>query len=306
MTPSLLVTGATGFIGSHLRAMLAQRDISATYAVRRPTEAIPRTITVGEVDGKTNWSLALQGVETVIHLAARAHVLNEDHPQPIEEYRRVNTRGTARLAEAMITHGCRRLVFVSSIGVNGDSTPIDEPFTEQSPPAPQQPYARAKWEAEQHLHTLHDQLEVVTVRPPLVYGPNAPGNFARLIRWVQKGLPLPLGAVHNRRSFIAVQNLCDFLIHCAQQPAAARETFLISDDETVSTTELLRRVGRSLGQPVRLLPVPPSLLRLGLSAVGRGEMARKLLGSLVVDSSKARSTLGWQPPLTLDEALATL
>ena len=306
MTAPLLITGATGFIGQHLYRIMSEDGQPLRCALRRPVSNFSDTVQVGDIDGTTDWQEALHNVELVIHLAGRAHILKENSGDPLSEFRRVNVQGALRLAQQMIDQGCRRLVYVSSIGVNGDLTPINQPFTEMSPPAPQMPYALAKWEAEQQLELLKSQLEIVIVRPPLVYGPGAPGNFGRLLRLVRRGLPLPLGAAHNRRSLVAVQNLCDFLRHCAQHPAAAGELFLISDGEDLSTPDLLRRMATALDCPLRLLPVPESLLRLPLRAAGRERMLNQLFGSLLVDSSKARQQLEWQPLLTMDQALSAL
>ena len=306
MISSCLITGATGFIGHHLYRWMSKQGETVRCAVRRPSQAFADAVEVGEIHGETDWRQALVGVDTVIHLAARAHVLKETSRDPLVEFRRVNVEGTLRLAEQMIEQGCRRLIFVSTIGVNGDSTSVDRPFTELSPPAPHMPYAVAKWEAEKQLQQLKDQLEIVIVRPPLVYGANAPGNFGRLVRYVKRGIPLPLGSACNRRSFVAVQNLCDFLSCCVYHPAAVGETFLISDGEDLSTPELLRCLGTTFNRPVRLLPVPEILLRLPLRAAGRERLVNQLFGSLVVDSSKARTTLDWTPPLSVNQALAKL
>jgi len=302
----ILVTGATGFIGQNLCPIISQQGLPFRAAVRRAVPNMPSSIQVGEIDGATDWSEALDGIDSVIHLAGRAHVLKDVSTDPLAEFRRVNTDGTLNLAKQMVENGCKRLVFVSTIGVNGDATPIDQPFTEDSTPNPQLPYALAKWEAEQGLEGFKDRLEIVVVRPPLVYGPNAPGNFGQLVRWIERGVPLPLGSARNQRSLIAVQNLCDFLIQCAQHPNVAGETFLVSDGEDLSTPELLESVARALGRRVTLFPVPEIILRLPLRLLGRERIVDQLFGSLVVDSSKARGLLNWSPPLSVYEAIRTL
>lgn len=286
--------------------MLNDRGQPVRRALRQNASQFDNAVDVGEIDGTTDWHEALKGIDTVIHLAGRAHILKETSANPLSEFRRINVQGTLRLAKQMIECGCRRLVFVSTVGVNGNATPIDRPFTESSLPTPQMPYAIAKWEAEQELKKLKAQLEIVIVRPPLVYGSGAPGNFGRLLKLVQQGIPLPFAAVKNRRSLVAVQNLCDFLICCAESPAAAGETFLISDGEDLSISELMRRIGRALDKPVRLFPFPEALLRIPLRIAGREHMFNQLFGSLVVDSSKARQHLAWHPPLSVDQALASI
>ena len=311
MKAPVLVTGSNGFIGTHLRRMMASHNIAGRYAVRASAEATvigsdPEQVLIGDIDEQTDWREALAGVEVVIHLAGRAHILRETHADPLKAFRQVNTAGTLRLAEQMREMGCRRLVFVSTIGVNGDSTPIDQPFTEMSTPAPAMPYALAKWEAERGLDRFRDELEIVILRPPLVYGAGAAGNFGRLLRLVQSGIPLPLGAARNLRSLVAVQNLCDFVLLCAQHPLAAGESYLISDGEDLSTPQLLRAMAAASGRSIRLLPIPEALMRLPLRAVGRERIVNQLFGSLVVDSSKARESLGWRPIVTVQEALAAL
>jgi len=222
---------------------------------------------------------------------------------PLTEFRKVNTAGTLTLARQAAEAGVRRFVFISSIGVNGNQS--IKPFNEQDTPAPHDLYAISKFEAEQGLWGIQQDtgMEVVVIRPPLVYGPNAPGNFGALMRVVQRGWPLPLGAVHNQRSLVALDNLVDFVITCLDHPAAANQIFLVSDGEDLSTTELLRRVAHALGRPARLIPVPVSLLAAGAALLGRRDMAQRLCGSLQVDISKTQTLLGWNPPISVDEGL---
>ena len=302
----VLVTGATGFVGSELVDRLDAAGMPVRGAVRREGVASGsfEPVMVGSMDGATDWGDALAGVEAVAHLAARAHVLDEPEADPLEAFRRVNVEGTLRLARQAAEAGVRRFVFVSSIGVNGNETV--RPFTEGDVPSPQEPYAVSKREAEDGLRGLAADtgMELVIIRPPLVYGPGAPGNFGSLLRWVHKGVPLPLGAVtRNRRSLVGLDNLVDLLVTCLEHPAAANRVFLAGDGEDLSTTDLLRRVAAAMDRRARLLPVPPSLLRAGARAVGRGEMARRLLDSLQVDISHTRETLGWEPPVSVDEGL---
>jgi nucleoside-diphosphate-sugar epimerase len=305
MKQSLLITGGTGFIGTHLRNHLDQRQIDFKYTTRRKTNDL-RAIQIPDITEKINWAEALEDIETVIHLAGRAHVLNETSSNALEVFRQVNTKPTLHLAEQMIKHNSRRLVFVSTIGVNGDRTPPDTPFTENSPIEPSRPYAAAKYEAEQGLAGLQSNLEIVIVRPPLVYGPHAPGNFAQLVRLVESGIPLPLGDTQNRRSLVSVQNLCDFLLTCATHSMASNETFLVSDRHNLSTTDILQNVAHALGRPARLFTVPRPIIKTMLKLLQRERIFHQLFGSLTVDSSKAQRLLGWQPPLSVKQSFAAL
>ena len=304
----VLVTGANGFIGRGLLGQLRRDDQFEPVAlVRHPAaesvEGVEKRVG-GSLEDRNDRVDVLEGIGTVVHLAARAHVLDESEGDPLEAFRRVNVEGTLRLARQAAEVGVRRFVFVSSIGVNGNETA--RPFTEGDAPSPQEPYAVSKREAEDGLRELAADtgMELVIIRPPLVYGPGAPGNFGSLLRWVHKGVPLPLGAVtQNRRSLVALDNLVDLIVMCLEHPAAAGETFLVADGEDVSTAGLLRKVGDALERPARLVPVPVWMLRAGAAALGKREMARRLLGSLQVDASKAREVLGWVPPVSLDEGL---
>ena len=241
-----------------------------------------------------------------MHLAARAHVMRETVADPLAEFRRVNVDGALNLARQSAALGVRRFVFVSSIKVNGENTSARAPFSEADEAAPKDAYARSKWEAEQGLQAIarETSMDVVRIRPPLVYGPGAKGNFAALLKWASRGIPLPLGAVHNRRSFLALENLADFIGLCAdipRSPEAANRLFLVSDGEDVSTTELLARLARAHGRRALLLPVPENGLRLLARCLGRTDIADRLLDSLVIDSSQARA-LGWRPVVSMEEA----
>lgn len=239
----------------------------------------------------------------LIHAAARAHIMKDEVADPLAEYRRVNVEGTLNLACQAVAAGVKRFVFISSIGVNGNIS--TRPFRVDDQPNPAEPYAQSKWEAEQGLMKLaaETSMEVVIIRPPLVYGPDAPGNFGSLVRWIEKGVPLPLGAIHNKRSLVGIDNLVDLIIHCLDHPAAANQVFLAGDGEDISTAELLRGVGRAMGKPARLIPVPAGLLQFGATLLGRKAMAQRLLGSLQVDISKTRELLDWKPPYTVEEGL---
>ena len=303
----VLVTGATGFIGHALVSYLSsRRNIEVCASVRNSFDGFPLSVSVvqsGDIDGNTNWEVALADVDVVIHTAARAHVLNDDVADPISEFRSVNVAGTLNLAHQALRAGVTRFVFISSIGVMGIQS--SRPFSEMDNTAPVEPYAVSKLEAEQGLREIADKtaLEVVIVRPPLVYGPDAPGNFGRLIRFVYKGFPLPLGAIVNRRSFVALDNLVDFLFTCLEHPAAANETFHVADGTDISTPELLRKMGDALGKPVRLIPLPSWLLTLLASILGKRAEIERLCGSLQVDAAKAHTMLGWEPPVSLDQGL---
>ena len=263
-----------------------------------------QSVQVADLAPDTAWGPTLVNVDVVIHLAARAHVMRDTAMDPLAEFRRVNVQGTLNLARQAAAVGVRRFVFVSSIGVNGAES-FEQPFAAEDEVAPHSPYAVSKFEAEQGLQVLATEtgMEVVIIRPPLVYGPGAPGNFGSLMRWLQLGIPLPLGAIHNQRSLVALDNLVDLIVTCLTHPAAANQTFLVSDGEDVSTTELLRRMGQAMGCPARLIPVPASVLKAAAALLGKRDMAQRLCGSLQVDIQKTRQLLGWNPPLTLDQGL---
>ena len=262
-------------------------------------------VVVDGVDDKTDWRDELVDCDVVVHLAARVHVMYDASIDPLAEFRRVNVQGTLNLARQAAASGVRRFVFISSIKVNGEATQPGQPFTADDAPAPLDAYGISKMEAEQGLRELAAQtgMEVVIIRPPLVYGPGVKANFAAMMRWLQRGVPLPLGAIHNQRSLVALDNLVDLIVTCLTHPAAANQTFLVSDDEDVSTTELLRRMGQAMGKPARLLPVPVSWLKVGAAMVGKRDAAQRLSGSLQVDIEKTCRLLGWVPPISLDEGL---
>lgn len=303
----VLVTGATGFVGGAIvRRLLADGRHLPVAAVRSQRASLPdgiKVFQVGDLLTDSDWTDALAGVEVVIHAAARAHVMRDTAADPLAGFRRVNVEGMLNLASQAVVTGVRRFVFISSIGVNGNYN--SSPFTELDTPHPVEPYAISKYEAEQRLLQLVEDcgMEVVIIRPPLVYGPNAPGNFGRLMRVVRKGIPLPLGAVCNKRSLVALDNLVDLIVTCLDHPAAANQVFLAGDGEDLSTTELLRRMGQALGKPARLIPVPAGLLMAVATLLGKRAVAQRLLGSLQVDISKARTLLGWTPPVSVDEGL---
>lgn len=306
---SILVTGASGFLGASLVRHLASSEAFSVRApVRNPRISFPASVEVlpiADLDASTNWQQALPGVEVVVHASARVHVMNEAAQDPLVEFRKVNVEGTLNLARQAAAAGVRRFIFISSIKVNGEGTSPGKPFSAEDAPAPVDPYGISKLEAEQGLYALGAStgMEVVIIRPVLVYGPGVKANFLSMMRWLSKGIPLPFGAIHNRRSLVAIDNLISLIVVCIDHPRAANQTFLVGDGEDVSTTDLLRKLASALGKPARLLPIPSGLMQGAAALLGRRNVAQRLFGSLQVDLSKNRALLGWTPPVTLDQGL---
>ena len=323
MKSNIFLTGATGFVGSALLGRFTNDQNGVSVLMRDGSSTLPNNVdavfgdlsTLSSLESSSarlemteNLGSVLEGVDVVVHAAARAHIMNDESVDPLVEYRKVNRDATLALARLAAESGVKRFVFISSIKVNGESTRPGNFFSPNDSFVPTDPYGLSKYEAEQGLLLIAKEtdIEVVIIRPPLVYGPNVKGNFASMVNWVKKGVPLPLGAVHNLRSLVALDNLVDFIALCADReksPKAANEIFLISDGEDVSTSDLLRKVASSQRVKSRLLPVPVGLMTFTAKLLGKGAVADRLFGNLQVDSSKARDLLGWEPVVTMDEAL---
>jgi nucleoside-diphosphate-sugar epimerase len=304
----VLVTGASGFVGRALVADLLRRGAEVTAATRRDVALPQRAIVarVGDLTSVTNWSDALRGCDTVVHCAARVHVLNDSAVNPMEAFRIANVLGTVRLAQQAADTGVRRFVFVSSVKVNGERTTPGNPFTERDMPTPRDPYGISKFEAEGALERIAASggFELVIVRPPLVYGPGVKANFLAMTKWLQRGVPLPFGGLTaNRRTLIALDNLLDLIATVLVHPAAANQIFLGGDGEDLSTAELLRRTAAALGTKARLLPVPAELLEKSAGLLHRHDLWQRLGGSLQCSIAHARTRLGWNPPVSVDEGL---
>jgi nucleoside-diphosphate-sugar epimerase len=307
----VLVTGANGFVGRAVCEHLAADKISIIAIARQSyllsnKEQTLQYISVREADFTDISDIKehLVGQDAVIHCAARVHQVREEAHDPLAAYRAVNTHAALRLAQGAADAGVKRFVFLSSVKVNGNFTASGQPFT-SAQAAPQDPYGISKWEAELGLRDIatKTEMEVVIIRPPLVYGPGVKANFLTMMQWLQRGVPLPLGAIANQRSLVALPNLVDFISLCLTHPKAANQTFMISDQHDLSTTELLRGLGQALGHPARLLPVPPGLLELGLKLVGKAGVAQRLCEDLTLDSAPATDLLGWKPPFTVQQGL---
>lgn len=300
----ILVTGADGFLGSALCNCLQNGNHHVVKVCR--TSTMPSVNAIGDMSCFKEWSSLLVGVDTIVHCAAQISVTSDLYSEQLIELRRVNVDATLNLARQAVLVGVRRFLFISSIKVNGEGKLSREAYTTSDLPAPEDAYATSKAEAERGLLQLAEEmgLEVVIIRPPLVYGPRVKGNFLRMLSWLQRGVPLPLRCVtENRRSLVALDNLVDLLVTCVDHPAAANKTFLVSDGEDLSTADLLRRLGKAMGKRARLLPVPLALLQTAAKLLGKGDMAQRLLGNLQVDISHTCQTLGWNPPISVDEGL---
>lgn len=304
----IALTGASGFVGRCLLGELLEAEHQVTAVLRKHADGVDTRAILRVIDdfaSSLSWGALLQDQEVVVHCAARVHVMHDTSSDPLTEFRKVNVEGTLNLARQAAAAGVRRFIFISSIKVNGEGAVVGAPYHADAQPAPADPYGISKMEAEEGLRVLAAEtgMEVVIVRPVLVYGPGVKANFLSMMRWLNKGVPLPFGAIHNRRSLVALDNLVDLIVTCIDHPAAANQTFLVSDGEDLSTNELLRRMGVALGKPARLLPVPSWMLEAGAMMLGKKALSQRLCGSLQVDISKTRELLNWTPPVSVDEAL---
>ncbi|MCX7098533.1 MAG: SDR family oxidoreductase [Methylococcales bacterium] len=303
----ILVTGANGFVGRALCTAALQADFQVLAALRSAhqlTDGVSSCL-IGDISPLTDWQTALAGCDVVVHLAARVHVMADTALDPLAEFRRINVDATLNLAQQAAKAGVKRFVFISSIKVNGEATKPGQPFTADDMPAPIDAYGISKHEAETALRLLAETsgMAVAIIRPPLVYGPGVKANFLSMMRGLHRGLPLPLGSINNKRSLVALDNLVALIITCIQHPAAANQTFLVSDGEDLSTSELLRRMAMALGKTAKLLPCPPWLLLSAAKILGKSAVAQRLCGSLQVDITKTCTLLDWHPPLSVDEGL---
>ncbi|RKZ24837.1 hypothetical protein DRQ26_06880 [bacterium] len=306
---NILITGATGFIGSALvNSFVTHPSFSISVAVRSDSvqfSSAVRCFLVGDLDADSDWSAPLQGMDVVIHTAARVHIQSDNRADSLTEFRRINVAGTLNLARQAKAAGVKRFIYLSSIKVNGEVTEPGSPFLSEQQPAPVDPYAVSKYEAETGLLQLVPEVgfDVVIIRPPLVYGPGVKANFESMLRWLSRGIPLPLGGIDNQRSLLALDNLIDLITICVDHPAAKNQIFLAADGKDLSTTELLQQLANALGRPIRLFPLPFKILEIGAILLGKRTLTQRLCGSLQVDISKAQELLGWIPPLSVDQGL---
>lgn len=303
----IMVTGANGFVGQSLCKALCRQRYAVVAALRSESTMLVgvERVILGALDSSTDWTIALVNVDVVVHLAARVHIMNDTTLDPMTEFRKVNVDSTLNLARQAAQAGAKRFIFISSIKVNGESTSTGRPFTEDDVANPQDPYGVSKWEAERGLQLIAQQtgMEVIIIRPPLVYGPGVKANFASMMNIVKRKLPLPLGAIHNQRSFVYVGNLVSFIMRCIEHPAAVNQVFLVSDGHDLSTSELLQMCAKTLNVKLVLLPVPQKLIKFGTLLFGKRDMAQRLCGNLQVDITKAQKVLGWFPPITVEAGL---
>lgn len=305
----ILVTGASGFVGLALCSALANQFPSRFTVRKKSSSSLFGNLDLHEasLSSDQDWSSIVSGVSVIVHCAARVHVMKDKPTDALADFRHINVDGTLNLALQAAKAGVKRFIFISSIGVNGAET-FTQSFTPCDMPSPVTPYAISKYEAEIGLLDLanNTKMEVVIIRPPLIYGPNAPGNFLRLMKLISLGIPLPLkGASHNKRSFIYIDNLINFIIQCIAHPLAANQVFLVSDGDDVSTASLIKKIGFALGKPTQLIFMPFVLLSLIGKLTGKSENINQLFGSLQVDIEKTKYLLGWEPPVTLDEGIRT-
>lgn len=306
---NVLVTGATGFVGRRIIELLtSSQQFTPIAAIRKESSQLSsriQTVMIEDLGPDNLWGNSLKDVQIVIHTAARVHIMNDSAKDPLSEFRKVNVEGTLNLARQAAEAGVKRFIFLSSIKVNGESTPLNQPFTELDAPMPVDPYGISKLETENGLFKLAEEtgMEVVCIRPPLAYGPGVKANFLSMMRWIKLGVPLPFGAIENKRSFVALDNLVDLIKVCIIHPDARNQIFLAGDGVDISTTDLLNSVAAAMNKKAWLLPFPQKLIEFCLHVLGKKELIQRLCGSLQVDISKARKILDWKPPLTLEQGL---
>jgi len=304
----VLVTGASGFIGRALCEKILTKgwQVRGIFRTGSDLSRLPdgvEAFLIAAIDSDTNWVDALSGIDTVVHLAARVHIMDDPSVDPLVEYRKVNVEGTRCLGIAAAKAGIKRFVYISSIKVNGEGRA--SAYTEDDDEAPEDPYGLSKWEAEQELHKIADKssIEVVIIRPPLVYGPGVKANFLRLLKIVKCGIPLPLASIKNQRSFIYLENMVDAIITCINRSKAAGHTFLVSDGKNISTPELIKQIAMAMGKPALLFSIPPFLIQLAGKFTGKSSAIDRLLDSFTIDSSRIRKELEWNPPYTMKEGI---
>ena len=302
---NILVTGSTGFVGSRVVKLARKRDWAVTPVVRKQIEPLTNSLVIPSIDASTDWSSAFEGVDCVVHCAARVHQMNEIEQDALTAYRETNTFGTLNLAKQAAEAGVKRFVFVSSIKVNGEFSEPNLPFEPNLNNTPQDPYGLSKYEAEVELAKLSKEidLEVVIIRPPLVYGPGVKANFLSMMRLIDKGIPLPFGAIKNQRSLVYLDNLSNLILTCCEHPLAPGYTFLASDDHDVSTTQLMRTIALSMGKSSRLIPIPMSWIQAGSSVLKKKHIAQRVCGNLQVDIGLTKEILGWKPPVSFEQGI---
>ncbi|MEZ8606855.1 UDP-glucose 4-epimerase family protein [Vibrio sp. 10N.239.311.G01] len=302
---NILVTGSTGFVGSRIVELARERDWAVIPVVRKQIEPLTNSLVIPSIDASTDWSSAFEGVDCVVHCAARVHQMNESAQGALTAYRDINTLGTLNLAKQAAEAGVKRFVFVSSIKVNGEFSEPNLPFEPNLKNTPQDPYGLSKYEAEVELAKLSKDtgLEVVIIRPPLVYGPGVKANFLSMMRLIDKGIPLPFGAIKNQRSLVYLDNLSDLILTCCEHPSAPGYTFLASDDQDVSTTQLMQTIAHTMGKSPRLIPIPMSWIQAGSSALKKKHIAQRICGNLQVEIGLTKETLGWKPPVSFEQGI---
>jgi nucleoside-diphosphate-sugar epimerase len=305
---NILLTGSTGFVGSMLRSTLSSYNYNMSLLLRNPAKGLlfEEPTFMLSINGSSDYSDAVKDVDCIIHCAARVHIMDDNASDPLGEFREVNTHGTLKLARQAAEAGVKRFIFISTIKVNGESTELDLPFKPDDTFIPTDPYGLSKYEAEIGLRIIAEKtgMEVVIIRPPLVYGPGVKGNFSSMMKWVNKGLPLPLGGIDgNKRSLVSVDNLVDLIITCLDNPKAINQTFLISDDDDISTTQLLTNMAIALNVPNRLIPIPSKWFTVIFKLIGKPAISQRLCGSLQVDISKTKEMLNWQPTNSSAESM---